>query len=159
MKIAIVCQSYPPMVSGAAFVIQRLAEGMADADHAVLVLTASEQGDAYTQDLDGLKIERLKSFRNPLRVDQSFVLWSHDEIFWALEQFQPDILHTHDPLNIGVAALRAAQKLDTLTVFTIHQLPWFITTYLPIKAGVKNSLAACRREQFCCKNIRYLLNI
>ena len=43
MKIAIVCQSYPPMVSGAALVIQRLAEGIADRGHSVLVLSSSDQ--------------------------------------------------------------------------------------------------------------------
>ena len=85
-----------------------------------------------------MKIVRLKSFRNPLRVDQSFVLWSYDEIYHELRQFQPDILHTHDPLNLGVAAVRAAQKVNIPTIFTIHQLPWFITTYLPIKTQVKH---------------------
>jgi len=140
MNIAYVCQSYPPMVSGAALVIQRLAEGIADRGHSVMVLTASDQRFGYTEDFTGLKIFRLKSFRNPLRVDQSFVVWSHDEIYQELIQFQPDILHTHDPLNIGVAALRAAQKVNTPTVFTIHQLPWFISTYLPIKQRVKHFL-------------------
>ncbi len=140
MKIAIVCQSYPPMVSGSALVIQRLAEGIADRGHSVLIITASDQRFAYTEDFFDLKILRLKSFRNPLRVGQSFVMWSKDEIYRELIQFQPDILHTHDPLNIGVAALRAAQKVNIPTVFTIHQLPWFVTTYLPIQPRVKDSL-------------------
>lgn len=137
MKIALVCQSYPPMVSGAALVIQRLAEGLADRDHAVLVLSSSDQRYRYTEYSNGLRIVRLKSFRNPLRVDQSFVLWSYDEIYRELKHFQPDILHTHDPLNLGVAAVRAAHQKNAHTVFTIHQLPWFITTYLPINAQVK----------------------
>lgn len=110
MKIAIVCQSYPPMVSGSALVIQRLAEGIADRGHSVLIITASDQRFAYTEDFFDLKILRLKSFRNPLRVGQSFVMWSKDEIYRELIQFQPDILHTHDPLNIGVAALRVCAK-------------------------------------------------
>ncbi len=137
MKIAYICQSYPPMMSGAALVIQRLAEGMAALGHSVMVLTASDQGCAYTKERNGLKTVLIKSFPNPLRVDQSFVLWSQDEIYRELQQFQPDILHTHDPLNLGVAAIRAAQKLNIPSVLTIHQLPWFISTYLPITPIIK----------------------
>ena len=137
MKIAYICQSYPPMMSGAALVIQRLAEGMVTLGHSVMVLTASDQRCAYTKERNGVKTVLIKSFPNPLRVDQSFVLWSQDEINRDLKQFQPEILHTHDPLNLGVAAVRSAHKLNIPAVFTIHQLPWFISTYLPISPKVK----------------------
>jgi glycosyltransferase involved in cell wall biosynthesis len=128
------------MVSGAALVIQRLAEGLADRGHSVLVLSSSDQGHRYTEDYGELEIERFESLRNPLRVDQYFILWSYDHIYDALNRFQPDILHTHDPLNLGVAAIRAAHKYNIPPIFTIHQLPWFITTYLPITAQVKDYL-------------------
>jgi glycosyltransferase involved in cell wall biosynthesis len=140
MNIAFVCQSYPPMVSGAALVIQRLAEGLADLGHSVLVLSASDQGIAYSEDFVDLKLVRLRSFHNPVRVGQYFVIWSQDDIVQELTHFQPDILHTHDPLNIGVAALRASQKVNIPMILTIHQLPWFITTYLSIQPRVKNFL-------------------
>jgi len=140
MKIAYVCQSYFPMVSGAALVIQRLAEGIAARGHSVMVLTSSDQRRAYTEDNNGIKIIRMVSFRNPLRVDQNFVIWSYDEVFQILEQFQPDVLHTHDPLNLGASAVKAAKKLSIRTVFTIHQLPWFITTSLPIVPSAKHFL-------------------
>ena len=140
MRIAIACQSYPPMVSGAALVIQRLAEGLADRGHSILILSSSDQGHRYTEYSCGVEIVRLESFRNPLRVNQNFVLWSYDQIFDELKRYQPDILHTHDPLNLGVAAIRAAQQFNIAPILTIHQLPWFITTYLPITAPVKNFL-------------------
>ena len=140
MKIAIVCQSYPPMVSGSALVIQRLAEGLVDREHSILVLSSSDHGHRYAEYFSGLEIVRLESFRNPLRIDQNFVLWSYDHIIDELQRFQPDILHTHDPLNLGVAAIRAAKKFYVPSIFTIHQLPWFITTYLPISLQVKDFL-------------------
>jgi len=140
IRIAYICQSYPPMVSGAALVVQRLVEGITENGHSVLVLTASDQGYAYSEDQNDFKIIRLRSYRNPFRVDQSFAIWSFDEIRRELEQFQPDILHTHDPLNVGMAALHAAKKVGTPVVYTIHQLPWFLTTYLPIQPWVKDFL-------------------
>jgi glycosyltransferase involved in cell wall biosynthesis len=125
------------MMSGAALVIQRLAEGMAGRKHSVMVLTASCQGMAYTEDLRNLKIVRLQSHRNPLRVDQNFVAWSKEKIAQELQVFQPEILHTHDPLNLGLAAVRANRPGNAKVVFTIHQLPWFITSYLPLQKGIK----------------------
>lgn len=106
----------------------------------MLVLSSSDQGSRYIEYFCGLEIIRLESFRNPLRVDQKFVLWSYDHIFDQLKRFQPDVLHTHDPLNLGVAAIRTAHQFNIHTLFTIHQLPWFITTYLPITTQVKTFL-------------------
>jgi hypothetical protein len=79
----------------------------------------------------------IKSFPNPLRVDQSIVIWSQHEIYPELRKFQPDILHTHDPLNLGLTALRAARKVNASTIFTIHQLPWFNSTYLSGNQRIK----------------------
>jgi len=125
------------MVSGAALVIQRLAEGLADLDHAILVLSAGCEGASYSKYMNNLQVVRLNSFRNLLRVDQNFVVWSQEKICEELQKFQPDIMHTHDPLNLGLAAVRAGEKVDAQIVFTIHQLPWFITSYLPLQARLK----------------------
>ena len=74
MRIAYVCQSYPPMVSGASIAVQRLAHGMAERGHAVLVLAASDRGRPYVETRDGLRLVRLRSFPNPLRIGQRFAL-------------------------------------------------------------------------------------
>jgi glycosyltransferase involved in cell wall biosynthesis len=124
------------MVSGASLVIQRLAEGTAALGHSVEVITASDRRSAYVQSQDGLEIIRIHSYPNPLRVGQNFVLWSHEDIYQALKQFQPDIMHLHDPLNLGVSAVRAARRLNIRSVLTVHQLPWFIATYAPVTPGV-----------------------
>ncbi len=47
MKIAFLAQSYPPMISGAALVVQQLAHGMVARGHEVLVIAASDTGQAY----------------------------------------------------------------------------------------------------------------
>src|SRR5262245_4819738 len=82
MRIAFICQSYPPMVSGAALVVWRLAEGMAARHHDVLVLAASDRGRPYAQESeDGwLRVARLSAWPNPLRVGQHFLLWPERSI-------------------------------------------------------------------------------
>ena len=44
MKIAYISQSYPPMISGASFVVKRLADGMLERGHKVIVIAASDKG-------------------------------------------------------------------------------------------------------------------
>ena len=140
MKIAYITQSYPPMISGASVVVGRLANGMAARGHDVLVIAASDKGHTYTIKEGSLKVIRLASIPNPKRASQSFVLWSRKIINDELKHFGPDILHIHDILSMGVFGLRTAQTLNTPIVMTIHQLPWFITAYLPELPGLHKTI-------------------
>lgn len=140
MRIAYICQSYPPMISGASLAVQRLAEGMAARDHVVLVMTASERGDAYTEEFDNLKVRRLRAFQNPLRVDQSFLLWDRNIISAEFKEFKPQILHLHDPLNLGVAGLVTARRLQIPVALTLHQVPRFVSAYLPNVPALQNTV-------------------
>lgn len=140
MRIAYICQSYPPMISGASLAVQRLAEGMAARDHVVLVMTASERGEAYTEEFDNLKVRRLRAFQNPLRVDQSFLLWDRNIISAEFKEFKPQILHLHDPLNLGVAGLVTARRLQIPVALTLHQVPRFVSAYLPNVPALQNTV-------------------
>ena len=140
MRIAYICQSYPPMISGASLAVQRLAEGMAARDHVVLVMTASERGEAYTEEFDNLKVRRLRAFQNPLRVDQSFLLWDRNIISAEFKEFKLQILHFHDPLNLGVAGLVTARRLQIPVALTLHQVPRFVSAYLPNVPALQNTV-------------------
>ncbi len=137
MKIAFVSQSYPPIISGAAIVVQRLAEGIAARDHKVMVVAASDCRKAYVKDSENINIHYFPSLKNPLRVDQRFILGHHKELERVLLDFKPDVIHLHDPLNLGLSAVRIAQKHQIPVVITIHQLPWFISSSLNTTDYVK----------------------
>jgi glycosyltransferase involved in cell wall biosynthesis len=140
MKIAYITQPYPPMISGASLVVQQLARGMTARGHAVLVIAASDKGGAYTTQDGALKITRLASISNPKRADQNFVLWFRKTIDDGLKRFSPDILHAHDILSMGVSGLLTAGTLNIPIVTTVHQLPWFITAYLPELPGLQKTV-------------------
>ncbi|MFZ0544889.1 MAG: glycosyltransferase [Candidatus Promineifilaceae bacterium] len=142
MRIAIVCQSYPPMVSGAALLAEMLAKGLAANGHDVLVLAASDKRKAYVVQDGCLQIARLRSFHNPLRANQRSLLWPKKEIDRHLARFQPDIVHLHEPLALGWIALRWAQALSVPVALTLHQLPWFVSAYLPPLPGVRRAIEA-----------------
>lgn len=136
MRIAHLCQSYPPMISGASLAVQQLASGQAANGHQVLVVAASDRPQGYTVKSGGLQITRLPSRDNPYRVGQRFLLWPQRAIWAVLVRFQPDVIHLHEPFGIGLIGLQAARRLQIPVVFTAHQLPWFAAAYTPNLIGL-----------------------
>jgi len=131
MRIAYLTQSYPPMISGAAISAQQTAESMANRGHKVMVLAASDREYAYHTYKDNLTIIRLRSLKNPLRVGQRFIPNPRRRIMKALNQFKPDVIHAHEPLQMGALALRYEKHMHIPVTLTTHQLPWFVASYLP----------------------------
>ncbi len=142
MRIAYLTQPYPPMVSGAAIVAEHLAKEMANRGHQVLVIAASEKEDAYTQVEGNLTVLRLRSINNPLRVGQKILVFPRYTVLKALDDFQPDVLHAHEPVQMGAIGLEYARAKQIPITITTHQLPWFIASYLPNKFGVRKIVEA-----------------
>jgi glycosyltransferase involved in cell wall biosynthesis len=119
------------MISGAAHVAQQVARGMAQRGHQVLVIAASDRSNAYCEKNGNLTTLRLASLHNPLRVGQRFLLYPNCEIWKALREFQPDMIHTHEPAQMGIIGARYAKCAQIPIALTVHQLPGYVATYLP----------------------------
>lgn len=130
------------MVSGAALVAQRLAQGMARRGHSVMVLAASDRGHGYQQLEAGVRVVRLRAYRNPARVGQRFVLWPGTAVAQELRAFQPDVIHLHDPLQLGLAGVRIARELRTPVVLTLHAMPGLAAAYAPAVPGLRWAVGA-----------------
>lgn len=139
MKIAYLTQSYPPMVSGAAFIAERLAKEMSTRGHKVLVIAASDREQGYLTIENNLTVLRLHSIHNPMRVGQRFLLYPRNAILRSLRKFQPDVIHTHDPFQMGMLGLEHARRSKIPVALSIHQLPWFVSTYLPEIYGIRHA--------------------
>ncbi len=137
MRIAYLTQPYPPMVSGASAVAEHLAKEMANRGHEVLVIAASEKERAYTQTEGNLTVMRLRSINNPLRVGQKILLFPRNKVLKTLYDFQPDVIHAHEPVQMGALGLEYARRTCIPITMTAHQLPWFIASYLPDKFGIR----------------------
>ncbi|MBL8103633.1 MAG: glycosyltransferase [Anaerolineales bacterium] len=137
MRIAYLTQPYPPMVSGASAVAEHLAKEMAARGHEVLVIAASERDHAYTQTEGNLTVMRLKSIKNPLRVGQKILLFPRNKVLKALNDFEPDVIHAHEPIQMGSLGLEFASQARIPITMTTHQLPWFVSSYLPDKFGIR----------------------
>src|SRR5258706_329471 len=137
MRIAYLTQSYSQMVSGAAIFAEQLAKEMAKRGHQVLVIAASEKEQPYIVQEENLTVLRLASIHNPMRVGQRFLLYPRRAVLQALQEFCPDVIHTHDPLQMGSLGIKYAQRVNIPVTLTTHQLPWFVAKYLPDVLGVR----------------------
>ena len=144
MKIAILSQSYPPMVSGASLFAERLASHFSVRGHKVLVLAASDRQYPYRLNRPNLLVERCCSYPNPFRVGQCFALWPNGWIMKCLKEFSPDLIHIQDPLQLALSSLLFSYSRRIPVLLTIHALPWFVSASFPIVNGfgkiVENSL-------------------
>ena len=120
------------MISGAALVVHNLAHTMVKRGHQVLVIAASDTGKSYRVQDENLTVLRLRSIHNPLRVGQRFLLFPRHSIMNALREFRPEIIHAHEPLNVGLLGVAYSRLKYIPIALTIHQLPSFAASYLPV---------------------------
>ncbi len=142
MRIASLCQSYPPMISGASHFAEMLAIGMTERGHEVLVIAASDSGRKYLSQSNRLTVLRVRSRGNPLRAQQRYAAFALRDVLNALETFRPNVIHLHDVFSIAIAGLVGARRAGIPVLLTAHQLPEFVTTYLPPLPGLAVAIEA-----------------
>jgi glycosyltransferase involved in cell wall biosynthesis len=125
------------MVSGASIVAEQLAQAMADRGHEVLVIAASETGNPYIERTQNLTVIRLKSIRNPLRINQRVMFMQRRAVLQTLYNFKPDLIHVHEPVQMGLVGIKYAKHTNIPITMTSHQLPWFVASYLPDIPGLR----------------------
>lgn len=131
MRIAYLAQSYPPMISGAAIMVERLAKGVVARGHEALVIAASDREQMYRAEKEKLTVVRMQSLRNPLRVRQRFLLYPRHPVMKSLQNFKPDIIHVHEPLQLGWLSIEYAKRMEIPVLLTLHQTPAIVASYLP----------------------------
>lgn len=121
MRIVIVNDQHWPMRSGCAQASRTQALGLAARGHEVMVMAPSLSRHNEMDRDKNYEIVRIRSFkfRNNLRV--SVVL--DREVKRVLRDFNPDIVHVHTQLTLGLAVLRAAVSLGIPVVATNHVMP------------------------------------
>ncbi len=142
MRVALICQSYPPMISGISVAVHHLAEGLAGRGHAVMVLTASDRGEAYTEERAGVRLARLASIPTPARRGQRWSWWSRDEVVRHLDEFRPEVLHLHDPFLGAILMPSFARDRGLPLVVTAHALPMYAASHAPDLPGLRPILEA-----------------
>lgn len=136
MRILIVSALYSPYVQGGAEkVAQMLAEGLAGRGHEVCVVTTQPHGGQVFDTVSGLRVDYLpvqnlyRPFDGTRRPAIGKALWHAidswnpamaEQVGEILDDWRPDLLHTHAIAGFSPSIWRAAERRNILVVHTLH---------------------------------------
>lgn len=132
MRILLVSESYPPVVSGVATVATSHARMARAFHHTVTVITANSGARSLVTTTQGIKTYRMKATRNYLRPGSSIPVASYQELKAIIERERPDIIHIHTIASLAVIVQHIAKEKHIPVVATVHGIPPWILTYIPL---------------------------
>lgn len=132
MKILMMTNTYTPIVGGVEKSIESLTDRFRQKGHSVLIAAPAFEG--MPDDEEG--IVRISAIRKFNGSDFSIQLPISIELSKALNDFQPEIVHSHHPFLIGDTALRVANKFQIPLVFTHHTKYEDYTHYVPLDSPI-----------------------
>jgi len=144
MKIAMFTNTYLPHVGGVARSVKSLEDACRARGHDVRVI--APQFNDQEAEPDVLRVPAIRNFNGSdfaVRLPIPMVIRDF------MEEFQPDIIHSHHPFLLGDAALREAWKSRIPIVFTHHTLYERYTHYVPLdsdglkRAAIQMATAYC----------------
>lgn len=127
MKIAMFTNTYQPHVGGVARSVQTLEDSCRRRGHEVRVI--APESDEAEPSPHVLRVPAIQHFNGS---DFSVRLPFQNVISGFMDDFQPDIIHSHHPFLLGDSALRLAWKEQRPLVFTHHTLYEQYTHYVPL---------------------------
>lgn len=112
MRVAIVTESFLPVINGVSNSVQRVVEHLARrGGHQVLVIAPGAGPDTYR----GARVVRIPALDLPV-VDSVPVGVPTGRVVSALRDFGPDVVHLASPVIVGARGLWAARRLGVPTV-------------------------------------------
>ena len=132
MKVAIVTESFLPLVNGVTNSVRHVVDHLVDHGHEALVVAPGPG----LRDYRGVPVVRVRSVAVPKY--KSFPLGLPDRLVEeTLARFRPDVVHLASPIALGWVGQRAARKLGLPTV-AVYQtdIPGYLRQYgLPGEAA------------------------
>lgn len=129
MRILTFSHGYPPTVSGVTLVVQKIARAMVQRGHQVTVVTASIFGKPYQEEDQGVRLLRIRSFPNPFWSEGPVPIASVRAIQELVDDFQPDVMHTHQSLVLSNVLLKMQRDKIPPIITSCYTLPSFFSQY------------------------------
>ncbi len=127
MRILMFSHGYPPTISGVTLVVQKVARAMVQRGHTVCVVTASEKNIPYQMEDEGVYVHRVLGVPNPFWWEGPMPFLSPFAARRLAQQFQPDIIHTHDNAYLGLMLSRVHWDGSPRLITSCYTLPSFFT--------------------------------
>jgi len=123
MKILFVTESYWPNMDGGALFERRLVHGLIDQGHTLQVWTPGKKLLSYLEKDGTSVIIREKSFPLIFNLKYRLSYWPFFKIGRIIRNFQPDIIHIHNPGLMGLCTMLYARRHKLPTIATNHLMP------------------------------------
>lgn len=130
MRIAMFTNTYLPHVGGVANSVKQFTDGYRQRGHRVLVVAPTYEEECPEDEEEN--VVRVPALKNIQESNFSLALPTTPKLTRALDEFQPEILHSHHPYIIGDTALRLAASQEVPLVFTYHTMYEHYTHYSPV---------------------------
>ncbi|MCF7805283.1 MAG: glycosyltransferase [Candidatus Marinimicrobia bacterium] len=127
MKIVMFTNTYTPHVGGVAGSVHQITEDLQSRGHQVIVV-APEFPDMPEDEQNVIRIPAIQNFNGS---DFSVSLPAPIQLRERLDDFGPDIIHSHHPYLLGDTALRISASRNLPLVFTHHTMYEKYTHYVP----------------------------
>src|SRR5207248_4459094 len=111
MRVAIVTESFLPVINGVSNSVMRVVEHLVGCGHQVMVIAPGAGADSYR----GAAVVRVPAVDLPV-VDSLPVGTPTRTVLTALRDFGPDVVHLASPVIVGACGLWAARRLGVPTV-------------------------------------------
>lgn len=130
MRIAIVAETYLPLVNGVTHSLQRVLEHLVRRGDEVLVIAPSAVDANDVDRGDGVRVVRLPSVSVAGYSDVRLAVGGVSKVRRILANFAPDVVHLASPFELGRRAMRAADQLGIPTV-AVYQtdVPGYLGKY------------------------------
>lgn len=127
MNILMVTNTFTPFVGGVARSVESFTAAYRERGHRVLVVAPAYKG-MPKRAKDVVRVPAVQKFNGG---DFAVRLPVPGFLFSELEEFSPDVVHSHHPYLLGDTALRIAAARDVPIVFTYHTFYEKFTHFVP----------------------------
>jgi len=128
MNILMMTNTYLPHVGGVARSVAAFTKELRRKGHRVIVVSP-EFDKASDDEEDIIRVPAIQHFNGS---DFSAMIPIPGFLETHLQDFQPDIVHSHHPFLMGSTAIRVAAKHETPLVYTQHTMFEEYTHYVPL---------------------------
>lgn len=130
MRILYLTEIFLPRISGYTVHVNNLASYFSRSND-VLVVTSSDKILPMEEKINSYKVKRLFSLTNPFNVDTKLSYLAVLKINKIIQDFQPDVIHIHDPAFISFFGAKYAKQNSIPVVYTQHASTSFPINFLP----------------------------